>query len=154
MFKEIDYNIDLTPAETINKIKSITSSSKKELVNKDEFIGKHINNSFEIRLKPPCTILLRNSFNPNFHGNAVAVDDYTKLSIIMRPTATTYICPVMLIIFLIAGILVFIYKNDFHFLIVSIMMFLGFTIAILGSLYMKYSNMKYIIETLFKNKIL
>lgn len=150
LFKEFHYNINLTPVQTISKIKSVTIFSKRASTNKDEFKGEFKDNSFRVYF----ILSDRNSFNPNFYGKAEAADNYTRLSITMRPNIATYFGLAAPFILLLVSIFVLIYQKDFRCFLAMSLLFLGFIVFILGSLHMKLSDMRYVIEKLFVNDML
>lgn len=154
LFKEINYDINLSPIQTISKIKSITIFSNRISTNKDEFEGKFTDNKFKVCLKSSGSIWIHNSFNPNFYGKAEAVSNYTQLSIKMRPNIAIYVVAIIMVIMFLASVYVLIYQNDLRCFISMLTFFLASILLLLWTLHMKYSDMKTVIERLFESELI
>lgn len=155
LFKEFYYDINLTPLQTISKIKAKTVFSNRIVNTMDEFEGSFKDNSFKIHYKLPGTNFVHNSCNPNFYGKAEDVNNHTRLSIKMRPNALSYAFVIIPGIIFLVSLYTLIYKDDFRFFIAMLIIFLGSTFFVFfGTLRIKYKNIKITFETLFKNELL
>ncbi len=155
-FSENTYEINLTAFQVIEKIKSKTISKNCLKCSEDDFKGVFNGNTFQIQFVGYDNILVHNSINPVFYGEVTQNDNYSCLSLKMRPNKGSFlmlIIPFIMWIFFVACFVLSVPNIETPFVAATIM-FLGFTALVLGILSNKYYHMKLLIENLFNKDLL
>lgn len=88
--KPFEYDINLNPEQVLGRIKSKTVFSNRIIGTNDEFEGEFYGNKFKIHFILLGNIFVQNSNNPHFYGEALPVENHTKLKIKMRPDVGGY----------------------------------------------------------------
>lgn len=155
-FNEMQYEINMSASQVTERMKSKTVSSNRLQGFGDEMKGTFTDNTFKVQFALSGNVLVHNSINPVFYGEVTQNNNYSRLSVKMRPNMGSFlmlIIPFIMWIFSVACFVLSVPNIETAFVAATIM-FLGFTALVLGTLSNKYYDMKLLIENLFNKDLL